>query len=149
MDVLCFTVCPHGTEETRVVLEAFLEALTVANAEFYRRYPAAPCCPHCARILYRPPTEAEKAQPGEAFQSAERLVVLGRGACGSIAAMVAGRERAKGRRARVVLQLQSDPKDPTRRDFHALVEKEDGTLVDPTANLERAVGCGCVDQGEP
>lgn len=146
MDVLCFTVCPQGHEETRVVLEAFLEALTVANAEYYKRFPEGPCCPHCARIKYRPPTEAEKAQPGEAFQSAERLIVVGHGACGAIAAMVAGRERARGRQARVVLRLQSDPTDPGRRDFHALVRKEDGTLVDPTASLDRAdVGCGCIE----
>lgn len=145
MDVLCFTVCPHGWEETQVVLEAFLEALTVANAEYYRRFPEGPCCPKCALIKYRAPTESEKARPGENFHSAERMTVLGYGACGSIAAMVAGRERAKGRHARVILQLQSDPRDSTRRDFHALVEKEDGTLVDPTKSLEVTTqGCGCI-----
>lgn len=144
MDTLCFTVCPGSIEETRVVLEAFLEALTVANAEYYRRFPEGPCCPKCGHVKYRPPTAAEKAEPGESFQSAERLVVVGHGACGSIAAMVAGRERAKGRRARVLLRLQTDPANPGARDFHAVVEKDDGSIVDPTKNLDKYGGCGCI-----
>lgn len=147
MDVLTFTICPEGQDETRADLEDFLEALTRANERYFRRLPQGPCCPHCAGVRYAPPTLRDALAPGEHFESAERLVVLGVGACGSIAAMVAGRMRAlEGRSARVRLVDQ----DSDRRWYHAVVELEDGTIIDPSAELERAANsapeepsCGC------
>lgn len=146
MDVLTFTVCPEGHAETTAVVEAFLEALVVANEHYFRRLPLGPCCPACAGVRYAPPTPAEARTPGEHFESAERLVVVGKGACGSIAAMVAGRMRAlEGRHARVKLVPQS----ASARYYHAVVELDDGTIVDPSAELEHAAAveespsCGC------
>lgn len=139
MDVLTFTVCPQGVEETREVLQAFLEALTTANELYFRRLPAGPCCPHCAGVKYKPPTELEANSPGEHFESAERMVVLGEGACGPIAAMVAARMRAlEGRRVRPLVVSTSN----VARRYHVVVELEDGTTIDPTTELEQAVSVG-------
>ena len=135
MDVLSFEVGPQGAQETAVVLESFLEALTEANASYYRRVPKGPCCPKCAGIRYVAPAELDKLEPGERFLSAERMTVLGKGSCGSLAAMVAGRLRARGEQARVRVELVSDPADPTRRDYHAYVQLGDGTRHDPAAEL--------------
>lgn len=138
MDVISITVCPQGIEETRRVLEAMLEAVVVANELYFRRLPAGPCCPECASVKYAPPSEKEASSPGEHFESAERLVVVGEGACGSIAAMVAARKRVDGVNARVKLV----PTSSTDRRYHAVVELPDGTVEDPTEKLPRAVSVG-------
>ena len=143
MDQLTLTVCPQNAEETRVMAEAALEALVKANEVYYMRFPRGPCCPHCAGIKYRPPTEAEMAQPGEQFDSVERLIVKGYGACGPIAAMVAARMRVlEGRDVRVKV-IPTRIIEGKRRDFHAVVELDDGSIYDPTAELARLTECPC------
>lgn len=141
-DRLTFEVCPDGVEETRRVLDFFLEALTKTAELFYRRYPQAPCCPKCAGIKYAPPSDADAAEPGEHFESPERLVVMGKGACGSLAAMVAGRMRALEDRDVMAVSVPQ-PSPPGQRRFHSVVRLEDGTTIDPTLELELAPGCQC------
>lgn len=138
MDVLTITVCPQGIEETRRVLEALLEALVVTNVLYFERLPGGPCCPECASVKYAPPSETDAKSPGEHFESAERLIVNGEGACGSIAAMVAARKRVDGVHARVKLV----PTSSIDRRYHAVVELPDGTIEDPTQELPRAVSVG-------
>lgn len=147
MDVLTFTVCPQSAEETRQVIEHFLEALTKANELYYQRLPLGPCCPECAGVRYVPPTEREANMPGESFASLERLVVLGVGKCGDVAAMVAAKLRVLDRRPAVRVKVITE--DAQRRRFHAVVQLEDGSLLDPTHELQRvgvkasAPDCGC------
>lgn len=126
MDLLSFYVGPQSIEETALVLEAFLDALTVANEAYYRRFPAGPCCPGCAGIRYEAPSGPQ------AFRSIECMYARGKGACGDLAAMVAGRRRAKGETCRVRVICT----DAATREFHAVVELGDGTIVDPTEELE-------------
>lgn len=150
MDRITVTVCPQGIAETRLVLEAVLEAVVVANELYFRRLPSAPCCPECAHVRYVPPSESEARTPGEHFESAERLIVQGYGACGSIAAMVAARRRVDGIAARVRLL----PVSTTQRRYHAVVELPDGRTEDPSKELATDVddvadapastpSCGC------
>lgn len=137
MDVLTFSLGPQSVQETALVLEAFLEALTVANEQCYRRYPAGPCCPGCARIRYEAPSGPQR------FRSVECMYAEGKGACGDLAAMVAGRRRAKGESCRVRVVVV----DEGAREFHAVVELGDGTIVDPTAELEAEAAEADEDQG--
>lgn len=143
MDTLTFKVGCDGAEETRQTLEIFLNALAMSNALYYQRYPKGPCCPKCGGLVYRAPCNPE--QPGETFLGVEALYVAGGGACGSLAAMVAGAELAHGKNARVVVELQSSPSSP-HRDYHAAVEV-DGQRLDPAASLIEAgrvdAGCNC------
>lgn len=140
MDTLTLTICPDGIEETRQDLDDVLEALVRMNVRRYQRLPMAPCCPHCAGVKYRPPTPLEEITPGEHFEDLCRLVVVGEGACGPIAAMHAAHMRAQGRNVRV----RAIPQSATQRKFHVVVELEDGTYYDPTTELESAVSVGAV-----
>jgi hypothetical protein len=147
VDVLTFTVCPQTAEETRQVIEFYLEAMTKTNELYYQRLPLGPCCPECAGVRYVPPTERDASAPGEGFVSLERLVVLGVGKCGDIAAMVAAKMRVLDRRPAVRVKVITE--DAARRRFHAVVQLEDGSLLDPTHELQRvgvsasAPSCGC------
>jgi hypothetical protein len=126
-----------GPEETREVLEAFLEALVVANLAYYRRYPEGPCCAGCAHVKYRPPRRVEHGLSSQHFDAIEPMVVRGAGACGSVAAMRAARLRYEGKTAHVALERQGD-----RSQFHAVVIA-DGQRIDPTEKLARVGDCGC------
>ena len=136
MDALQICVGPESLEETRVVLEAALECVVVANGEYYRRYPNGPCCPKCAGVRYQEPVGSIVS-----FSSIEPMFVAGYGSCGDIAAMVAAKHRFDGdSAARVVLEMT----DPRERAFHAVVELGDGRRLDPTADLIAATeDCGC------
>lgn len=142
---LAFEVCPAPGQETLRVLNFFLEALTRTNELVYRRFPHAPCCPKCAGIHYHRPTPEELASPRERCYSVERLLVLGVGKCGDIAAMVAGKMRAEGRK--VMAEAIPNPANPRaleENDFHAVVRLEGGGFEDPTAELvESEPGCAC------
>lgn len=127
----------EGVEESKEVIEAFLEALVLSNLAYYRRYPGGPCCAGCGGVKYRVPRRCEHFSSSQHFDGIERMIVRGYGACGSVAAMRAARLRFEGKDARVVLELQGD-----RLQFHAVV-MVDGERIDPTAKLAKLGDCGC------
>lgn len=139
---LKFELTPQTLEETREVLEAFLEALVVANMALYRRFPGAPCCPKCAGVRYAPPKGKAKMSDEQRFVGVERMVVEGYGSCGDVAAMVCARMRSlEGKPdARVIVQQQREG----GRHFHAVVAV-DGSIVDATEEMlpGSRPGCGC------
>lgn len=146
MHKLIFTVCPQGIAETKAVLDAFLEALVRTNELYFRRLPKGPCCPECAGVRYRPPSSSEAATPDQEFESAERMIVNGEAACGPIAAMVAAHKRVfEGVHAKAITQ----PTSSTELKFHAVVELPDGTIIDPTTDLPRALSVGARPQPFP
>lgn len=139
---LSFELTPQSAEETREVLEAFLEALTCANMAFYRRFPGAVCCPKCGGVRYAPPTAAEALTDTQRFVGVERMLVEGYAACGDVAAMVCARMRVlEGKpEARVAVRTRSKG----GRHYHAVVEV-DGQTVDATQEMQPGSrpGCGC------
>lgn len=130
--------CAPG-EETRQAAEDLLNALAQINARVYQRFPRAPCCPKCAGFRYKVAKEGPpRVQTFEALDRACAKVNL---RCGTLAAMAAGRELAKGRHARVKVELE----DAAENKMHALVELEDGRITDPSAELvEAGRTCNCV-----
>lgn len=135
-----FYVQLDSTEDIVRVSEAFLEGLTLANEVYYRRFPDGPCCPRRARLRYED-TSRNRFEPG-VFRGVEYMVARGVGACAEFAAMVAGRRRARGEEARVRLRVAEGGRSKT---FHAVVELADGTVIDPTADLQ-AVAADQQDQ---
>lgn len=146
MHKLTFTVCPQGIEETRQVIDAFLEALVVTNELYFRRLPKGPCCPECAGVRYRPPSAEDAATPDQTFESAERMIVKGEAACGPIAAMVAAHKRVfEGINAKAIAQ----PTSSSELKFHAVVQLPNGDIIDPTTDLPRALSVGARPQPFP
>lgn len=139
---LTFELTPQTLPETAEVLEAFLEALVVANMALYRRFPGAPCCPKCAGVRYTPPRGEAARLESQGFVGVERMLVKGHGACGDVAAMVCARMRVLENKpqARVVLRQRKSG----GRHFHAVVDV-DGKIVDATQEMQQgsAPGCGC------
>ncbi len=138
---LTFDVNPQTAEETTEVLEAFLEALVIANVAFFRRFPSAVCCPKCGGVRYAPPTAAEAATDEQRFVSVERMLVDGVGSCGDVAAMVCARMRVlEGKPDAVVRCVQQGP----GRRYHAVV-LVNGQTVDATTEMQPGSrpGCGC------
>lgn len=134
-------ISPQSPEESRECLLAILEALVQCNVAMYRRYPSAHCCPHCAGVKYDPSRAvAEAAQHRQRFVSADRLIAAQVGACGSIAAMVAARMRVIEGKPGAFVDLLSKP---GRSQFHAVVRLPDGSIADPSKELEQASACAC------
>lgn len=144
---LSFEVSPQTVQETALVLDYFLEALVKANELYYRNYPAGPCCPGCGGIRYAPPPPSAIDEPLQRFLGVQRLYVEGVGGCADIPAMVVARMRVLEHRPRV--RCKALPQHKARREFHVVVELEDGSHFDPTLELEQVdqpvapQGCGC------
>lgn len=124
--------------ETRAILELRAQALAEGNAIWLAAHPDAPCCAGCAEVKYVPPSDCDLDGSCQDIQDAAALIGSQVGTCIEIAAYDAGNLMVDGQDAQVRL-VENGPFD-----YHAVIEMPDGSILDPTAELQ-AEGCsgGC------
>ncbi len=150
------------------LLEGLCEGFVRANQIQIRAQPAAyPCCLGCGAYKYVDPENCQifdwrgsrakrKIDPNcQHVFGAQPLDKRKRGTCIDLACMLCAiyREKDGDRRAHVIIEHQFGPVEghdddgsPLRErhdgKYHAMVQKGDGTIVDPTHKVEAALQVG-------
>ena len=109
------------------VMEDMLNMGARLNAGYFLRNPDAPCCLDCGTITYFEPAMSERVF----FGLAPDVIRQRKTSCAGAAMYEAGHAIAKGKDARVVIQINGPG------DFHALVRYPNGSVTDPSADLPR------------
>lgn len=150
-----------GPKHEADLLEGLCEGFVRANQVQIRADPAFyPCCLGCGSYVYVPPQSCrvydwrrgQTVDPNcQAVRGAYPLHTIKQGTCIDLACMLAAVMREKGgdRKAHVIIDYQLDA-DGNRIEgqYHAMVRKGSGEIVDPVTKVKQARGapplaCGC------
>ncbi len=107
------------------LVEDLLEIVVRQNVAYFETHPNAPCCLDCGTVKYREPSFASRVT----FATAEDILRTGYAGCAGAAAYMAAKNRTNGIDSKVVLQRTG------ARDFHAIVQRPDGSTYDPTLSM--------------
>jgi len=118
-------------------LHALAEALTAINMEWMALHPDAPCCLACGGVRYEQPRLCGTPVVCQLVEAAPVILARRRATCLGIACYTAAKRRLAGTACEVqCLPLQDDRGRVIPQAWHALVVDADGTVHDPTAELE-------------
>lgn len=118
------------------ILEALYEGIVNANiVEIERLYPDFPGI-EAAGLRYEGPQPVSQNDPDQHIGTLSHVLKKKKATCIEAAAIVAAEERVAGREASVRLIESLDTYgEPLPYEYHAVVELDDGTLVDPSQVL--------------
>lgn len=118
-------------------LDALAEALTAINIGWMLEHPEAPCCLACGGVRYEPPRLCGTPVVCQLVEAAPIILARRRATCLGIACYTAAKRRIAGTPCRVACApLVDDRGNAIPQSWHALVVDADGTVHDPTAELE-------------